>query len=202
MPTLRAFLLRVLIWLPICFAAWYFSSILYTPVLAALSGVMLTSTLSNVFERIVADGNQLVILTHIRVLSELQGVAAQGELSFEINPLKYGYGIALYTALLLATPMADSTKAFNWLLGVTLLTLAQCAGIAAEAIKIVAFQLGPEATAQLAFPGWALEALALSYQVGYLIVPPVLPALIWLWQAREVLATMTGWQAPAQNAQG
>lgn len=126
-------------------------------------------------------------------------VAAQGKVIW--NTVKNGYGIAFYSALLLATPAEDFSKLLRWLLGVALLTLAQCAGIAAEASKILAFQLGPDATAQLAFPGWALDALALGYQIGYLILPPALPALIWLWQARHVLAQMTGWQAPGEVAQ-
>ena len=178
MGALRGLLLRTLIWLPICFGAWYFLSILFTPLLAALLGTLLSAGFPSVIERVLADGNSLTVLTRI------QPAAADGagELLFDLNPLKYGYCVPLYTSLVLATDAADWRRVAHWLLGMAVLLAVQVFGISTEILKVIAFQLGPDGRAALDFAPWGYETLALTYQLGYLILPPVLPIMLWLGQ--------------------
>ena len=197
MPSLHGFLLRILIWLPICFAGWYFASILFTMPLRGLVDLALTGSFPAVFSAVAQDGNALVIVTNLS--ADADGRA--GELVFSINPLKYGYCVPLFTALVLATPgVEDSRTALNWLLGMLILTATQVFGISAEALKIVAFQLNAEAREVLGFSAWGYESLALAYQFGYLILPPVAPILIWLWLYRATLVTITGWAPHVEDS--
>jgi hypothetical protein len=178
MTALRGLLLRTLIWLPICFGAWYFLSILFTPALAALVDTLLSAGFPSVIERVLADGNSLTVLTRI------QPAAADGagELLFDLNPLKYGYCVPLYTALVLATDADDGRRVVHWLLGMAVLLAVQVFGISTEILKVIAFQLGPDGADALDFAPWGYDALALAYQLGYLILPPVVPIMIWLGQ--------------------
>ncbi|TVQ83877.1 MAG: hypothetical protein EA400_18455 [Chromatiaceae bacterium] len=179
MSPLRGFLLRTLAWLPVCFAAWYFLSILFTLPLAALVETALGSTFPAVFRQVVPDGNVLVVLSQIQVSAAGD---QPGELMFRLNPLMYGYALPLYTALVLATDGDDLGRLLYWLLGMAVLVSVQVFGIATEALKIIAFELGDDGRAALDLAPWGYDALALAYQLGYLILPPVVPIMLWLGQ--------------------
>jgi hypothetical protein len=182
--SLRGFLLRTLVWLPICFAAWYYLSILFTPPLASLVDAALTGLFPQVIEGISADGNMLAVQTRVAVAA---AGGAAGDLLFELNPLKYGYCVPLYTALVLATAAPDGLRMLRWLFGILVLAAVQVFGIGTEALQAVAFQLGEEGRAALRFAPWGYEALALAYQLGYLILPPVVPIMLWLGQFGETV---------------
>jgi hypothetical protein len=179
-PTLRGFLLRALLWLPLSFGAWYFLSILFTPPLAVLTDFVLTAAFPAAVERVAADGNTLVVLTRIGVGASDQFL--EGELLLQISPLKYGYCVPLYTALVLATAANDLARLLHWLLGMTVLLAVQLFGVSTEVLKIIAFQLGADGRNVLGFAPAGYEALALAYQLGYLILPPVVPVMLWLGQ--------------------
>jgi hypothetical protein len=178
MSPLRGFLLRTLIWLPICFGAWYFLSILFTPPLAALVDALLGAGFPSVIERVLADGNSVTVLTRIQPAA----AGGAGELLFDLNPLKYGYCVPFYTALVLATDADDLVRAQHWIFGMAVLLAAQVFGISTEILKVIAFQLRPDGPAALDFSPSSYETLALAYQLGYLILPPVLPIMMWLGQ--------------------
>jgi hypothetical protein len=180
MPALRGFLLRTLVWLPICFAAWYFLSVLFTPMLAALVGAALGGLFQSVIDGVVADGNALAVLTSIEVGVSPDSPA--GEVVFEVNPLKYGYCVPFYTALVLATDADDLMRVLHWLIGMAILLAVQVFGIGTEILKVIAFQLGDQGRSALGFAPWGYEALVLAYQLGYLILPPVVPVMLWLGQ--------------------
>jgi hypothetical protein len=175
----RGFLLRTLIWLPICFGAWYFLSILVTPPLAALVHAALGTSFPSVIERVTSDGNSLSVLTRIQPMT---ASAPSGELLFELNPLKYGYCVPLYTALVLATDADDWMRVLHWVLGMAVLLAVQVFGIITEILKVIAFQLGAPGRSALDFAPWGYEVLVFAYQLGYLILPPVVPIMLWLGQ--------------------
>lgn len=43
----------------------------------------------------------------------------------------------------------------------------------------------------LSLPGWGNELLAIAYQFGYLILPPVAPIVLWVGQFQTQLAELT-----------
>jgi hypothetical protein len=112
------------------------------------------------------------------------------ELIFTINPLIYGYGLPLYSALVMAVPGSEWRKWLRWGSGVAILLTAQLFSVSMEILKSLLFDLGPEAARQLMLAPWQQELTALGYQFGYLILPAVLPIVLWIVQHRRYLTTL------------
>ncbi len=191
MSGLQRFILRVLVWLPICFGAWYFLSILFVVPLAASIDALMTGLFPALIERVGPSGNQLEVITHLAVTVPAAHGTATGDVVFTLNPLAYGYCVPLYTALVLATPGDDGVRALRWLVGMLMLFGVQLFGVATALLKVLAFQMHADARAMLGFAPWGYELLALAYQIGYLILPPVVPLVTWLGQFQDAVAAMT-----------
>lgn len=189
---LSRFVLRVIVWLPICFAGWYFSSILWTLPVAQGSSLISAWLFPELIEGFYQRGNLLQVVSAFAVPMPEQGPGAEGELVFTINPLSYGYSIPLYTALVLASPGEDATRALRWLLGTLLLFAFQLFGLLSKVLKVVLLDLQSESAAVLSLPGWGGELLAIAYQFGYLILPPVAPIVLWVGQFQTQLVELTG----------
>lgn len=193
--SVKRFALWVLFWLPICFAVWYFSSIMFVVPLADIVNLLSTTLLSEVVSAVEPDGNKLLVVLAMEVKGDSTGVMRTGEMLFELNPLIYGYCIPLYTALLLASPGSEGRKTVAWLIAMVLLFLVQALCIQAEILKIVAIDLVEETRPLLGFPNWGYEVVALLYQLGFLILPSVTPIGIWLFQFRDFVMAMADDQA-------
>ena len=118
------FFLRVLAWLPLTFAVWYYFSILLTrPIAWAIDGL-----LPNLFSPVIADirqnGYQLTILAKIT-----SPAGTLGLLRFDINTLLYSNCLPLYTALVLASPGREVQKWGHWMIGLILLWLVAIFGV-------------------------------------------------------------------------
>ncbi len=178
------FFLHALLWLPLLFGIWYYMAIVVTWPVTWLTDLLLPRLLPETFAAVEQSGYHLDIIS----LVTLPGEAAQGELLIRINPLMYGYGVPLFTALLFATPEGDEGEKWSrWLIALAILLLVQAFGVSMEAIKVLLFDTGPEISSQVAISGWSLEAVALGYQLGYLILPPVAPIALWVGFHRRYL---------------
>lgn len=191
MNPLSRFLLRVLVWLPICFAGWYFSSILWTLPVAQGSSLLGGWLFPELIEGLYQSGNRLQVVSAFSVPMPEQGPGAMGELVFAINPLSYGYSIPLYTALVLASPGEDSTRAARWLVATLLLFAFQIVGVLTNVLKIMLLDLQSASATVLSLPGWSQEVLVIAYQFGYLILPPVAPIVLWVGQFQDQLVELT-----------
>jgi hypothetical protein len=189
---LSRFLLRVLLWLPVCFGAWYFLSVLFTLPLALMVDALMGWVFPNLVEGVTQKGNELTVVTRAVVSVHAGSGARTGDILFELNPLKYGYSVPLYTALVLAVPGEDSHKTLRWLVGMLILLAVQVFGVATEILKVLALDLGEEGRELLGFPAWGYEGVVLAYQLGFLILPPVAPIAIWFGQFQDVLNSLTG----------
>lgn len=198
---LSRFVLRVIVWLPICFAGWYFSSILWTLPVAQGSSLVSAWLFPELVEGLYQRGNLLQVVSAFAVPMPEQGPGAVGELVFTINPLSYGYSIPLYTALVLASPGEDATRAVRWVVATLLLFSFQIFGVVTNALKILLLDLQSESAAVLSLPGWGNELLVIAYQFGYLILPPVAPIVLWVGQFQDQLGELTAApSAPSSTA--
>ncbi|NVZ10942.1 hypothetical protein HW932_16915 [Allochromatium humboldtianum] len=184
---ITGFTLRVLFWLPLCFGAWYFATILIAVALATLLAGPLIWLLPDVVAGVVPRGNDLLVLLRVEALDPAsQAVAPSGVMAHPVDAVKYGYGIPLYTALLLAAPGGESEKMARWLVGLVILLLVQWLGLSAEILKDLVFGL-EAARAHLGASELSREILAIAYQLGYLILPSVTPVLVWSVQFRSYI---------------
>jgi hypothetical protein len=198
MKPLNRFFLHVLLWLPICFGAWYYSSILVTAPLAWVLNQVMTGLFPTIIEHVQQYGNHLTIITRLVMEAPNAYGPASGDLLFEVNPLTYSYSIPLYTALLLATPDEESEKMGRWLIGMLVLFAVQVFGLSTSILKTLAF-LNEDARGRLGFSPWGYDLVALTYQFGYLILPPVTPIVIWFGQFQRSFGALSGEQSLLQD---
>ena len=179
------FLLRVCVWLPICFAAWYYLSILWLIPIADTVQFLTAILLPSVVESVHQDGTNIVITTHLLGNVSDRIVDAQGEILVSLHPMKYGFGMPLYSALVFSSTDNDWARAVKWTIGIFFLCTVVLIGVLAELLKVVALDLGDQTELQVGFSADERHAVALWFQFSYLILPMVSPVLIWLVQFRE-----------------
>ncbi|WP_435100901.1 exosortase H-associated membrane protein [Arhodomonas sp. AD133] len=186
MPDLasRAFLLRAVLWLVIVFVAWaWLAPVLLLPV-AWLTEPVLTALQPQAVAGVEASGKAAVdIVTRFdasMLPARNQTPERAHEIAFSVNALKYGYGLPLIVALTLAAEGVSTRRRVLCVLGGSVLVLAvQVWGVSFEALLVLGRQLGPRVAEVLDFSPFAHEAVALGYQLGSLIFPPVLPVVWW-----------------------
>jgi len=109
---------------------------------------------------------------------------------FIVNPMIYGYSVPLFAGLVMATPLEKWQRLAQIGAGLAVLWLVQAFGVVAETFKVLGLQL-PEGTAKMHELGYSLEAIALCYQFGYLILPPLVPAVLWILFNRPFIEELT-----------
>jgi hypothetical protein len=113
--------------------------------------------------------------------------AAAGEgIYFTMNPMIYGYGIPVIAGLALATPNTAKNRIKQIVLGTLVIWLVQTNGSVWESLQYLMNnqQNGPQA---LAVHGITPTLLALMYQFGYLILPPLTPVIFWALMNRQFI---------------
>jgi len=171
-PALGRFVLGAFLWLPPCFAAWYFSAPFQAAVAGRLARGLIDLFAPGVVSGLERQGSDLLFVTTLEVHP---GPGLTAVLVPEVNPLLYTYGLALFVALMLA-----SRSRWRAILGGAAILLAfQAWGIAFDLLAQIAPNLGSQATAQAGALDWRREAIALGYQVGALVFPSLMPVVLW-----------------------
>ena len=180
-PSLGKFVLLTFLWIPPCFAAWYFSAPYHAALAGPLARTLVDQFAFGIVSALEQPGIDLVFVTTIKMH------AAPGQtalLLVEVNPLLYSYGLAFFLALMLAA----RAKWWNIPIGAALLLPFQSWGIGFDFLAQVGTKFGPDVSAQASLFGWRLEAIALGYQIGNLIFPSLIPILLWGFFNRRFIA--------------
>ena len=184
-PSLKKFVLHTFLWLPPCFAAWYFSAPYHAAVAGRLARLFANQFTTGIVSALEQTGTVLVFVTTIKVHP------APGQTALlvpEVNPMLYTYGLALFLALMLA----ERAKWWKVLAGVAVLLPFQAWGIAFDFLAQVGIQLGADVSAQAGLLGWRAEAIALCYQLGVLIFPSLVPIVLWAASSELFKVSVTG----------
>lgn len=192
----KGFALRVFLWLPVVFVVWYFLSILWISPFAALMDLVMVAVLPGLLEAIVQDGTLLTVITRLSLIPGDSQAGVAGDILFDLNPLKYGYSVPLYTALVLASVGRDLTRIRRWIFGMLVLCMVMFFGSATDLLKTLVFDLSAQTVPTGQFPVWIDEPIALAYQLGYLILPSVAPIMLWFLQFQDY------WSRFAATAKG
>ena len=192
---LRRFLAAALLWLPFAFFVWfYFAAPLVWPVIALVRFVLLGAwpqlftAVSQGADLLDAQGR---VLEHLPYLMQLStsvmvdvaepGAAPRfGMIEPTVNPMVYGYALPLFAGLVLATPAAWQQRCAQLAAGIPLIWIAQAFGVVSESLKTVIIDAGPVGAEAAARAGLSMNLIALCYQFGYLILPSLLPAVLWI----------------------
>ncbi|MCK7594571.1 exosortase H-associated membrane protein [Pseudomarimonas salicorniae] len=197
---LRQFVLAAALWLPMAFFLWaVLSSAVVWPV-ARVADLVLPAWLPHVVSGIEQSGAQLEVVTRLQTATDPQGRV--GLLVLNMNPLIYAWCIALFTGLVMATPLAARQRALQLAVGFFVLWLTTSWGAVFDALKLLAFDAGPLGAAAVSRAGLSVDAIALGYQFGYLILPAVTPIALWVVLNRRFLEQLVGWAGEPAGADG
>lgn len=186
--SVKGFMLKILIWLPIIFVAWYFLTPVFVYIISFLSKTVLLHTTNGAVIDVQQQGHVLHIVT--RFAAEKTNDVNKGQLVFIINAMKYGYGIALFFAMLLATPDKIGNKLQNMYIGLLVLILVQVWGVSFDVMQTLVFKLGRGIAETIGTTAFTREVIALCYQLGYLILPAVTPIILWFSMYQEHVVKM------------
>ena len=188
--SLRPFVGRVLVWLPIAFALWYFTASWHLAPVAWLTELILRAWMPEAVADLRFQGGELLLVTHFgEVAGRLVANPPPGEnLGFLSNPLSYSYSLPVFAALALATPPPRDW----WRLpaGLAILLLVEVASMLATLLKTLAFDVGSVFVAQQQWGVLARSGSAMAYQFGSLLLPMVTPVVLWLALHRSYLAEL------------
>lgn len=182
---LRHFLLFVFVLLLPCFSLWTVASAsLATPAIG-LVHLILTNWFPELVSVVYQQGPDAMLMT---LLDETDGQfvpsqAAHEGLGFKIDTRILSYAIPFYAALHFATEKQHYLASFCW--GLLLIYPFIVLGLLCICLKNLMVTFGSLFLQQpgVYVPGQA--TIGLLYQFSVLIIPPLVPALIWAWQSRH-----------------
>jgi hypothetical protein len=128
-------------------------------------------------------------LTFITALRP-SGAVAGSVLTVDVDLLIYAYGLPLFAALTLAA--RERARWTILALGIVALLPFVVFGVVADFLKNIAITSGPLVASQAGFSAAQREMIAFAYQFGTLILPTVVPAVVWVVTHRAFLERMRG----------
>lgn len=185
---LAVFFLKGALWLVVMTALWAPVADWTMRPAAALA----TTALQTAFPWWARDaayrGDTLELATRIEIPVANAPPGARAELVAEAQPAHYGFGLPMLMALLLAS--GGQRRWRKLAIGAAALIPFQAFSIFFVLLKQVALGSGSAATVQLAFSPLQLNAVALAYQLGVLLMPALVPIVLWLLLERGFLAAI------------
>ena len=117
----------------------------------------------------------------------------QEALGFIINPLVYGYGLPLLFGLVMGSNARLLRKLLTLVAGYLVIMVVQIWGVFWQALKMLAFNFGPDAQQVVLDAGVSANVIALCYQLGVLIFPALAPVIVWVLASWDEVEQFTGW---------
>jgi len=187
-------LILAVLWMVFGFMLWYYLSAFHGVPVRLLSNEILTRLLGSEFWNIIPNPDRhylFQVQTHIPFRFP---DGSEEALGFIVNPLIYSYGLPLLFGLVMASGVSFTRKIATLLVGYICVMLIQVWGVVWQALKMLAFNFGPDAHQVVSDAGISDELIALCYQLGVLIFPPLVPVILWVLANWELIEQFTGWQ--------
>lgn len=181
---LRQFLIFVFALLIPCFVLWGFiSTVLATPVIG-WTNIVMAAWFPDVVNMVYQQGSEAVLLTHFDDVNG-QLVAAsdpRAGLGFMVNTRILSYSIPFFTALHFATEKKYYLANYIW--GLLVLYPFFLLGLLSVCLKDL-MSLGPIFFDQPEVLVPNANVIGILYQLNVLIIPTLVPVLLWIWQNRH-----------------
>ncbi|RZJ12343.1 MAG: hypothetical protein EON50_11450 [Acidovorax sp.] len=116
------------------------------------------------------------------------------EITVGVSPARYAYGLPVFLALLLAA--RGKGRMAKAAAGYLLLLPAQAFSLTMSLLMQIVLN-AQTSVHHLRVSQWQMEAIVYGYQMGSLIVPTLVPILLWLWLDRKFVndVLVKGWRA-------
>ena len=192
--SLKHLLISSVLFLPLCFFIWFYASSLLVLPVKYLLQLILSAWQPDLFNTVSQNQYLLNIETLIFPSTNFAG---QGDklavLDVVVNPMLYGYGLAVITGLVLSVPdLKTSKRVLQTFIGYILIILIQTFGSFWEMIKHLLFEGGVDAQQAMLDTGLGPNFVALMYQLSYLILPAVVPIAYWIIMNNDFISEITG----------
>ncbi len=188
LPTsvLGRFFLSTFLWLPAAFAFWYFvAQVLLMPAVW-ISQWLLNLMHPGLIENVEGLARELFFVTGLTIDVPGAPAGAVGQAVISVNALVYSWNLPVLLALLFA---ADERFFTYWRLVIAYIGLMPLHvwGISFDVLKTLALDSGSEIRSELAFQTWHLEVIGLGYQFGFLMLPVIGAATLWIAMNRRFI---------------
>ena len=199
---LRRFILGVTLYLPLTFALWYVSAGLHLAPITWLAGQLLNMLVPDALLWLKLDGHYLVMAANFG--HDVAGLVVSPPptnadvLGFRFNPLIYSYSLPLLAALTLATPSQQRWQRLAW--GAGLLLPTELFSMVFSILKMLTFGVGTAFQTQQGLTQFGVDAIALGYQTGTLLIPMIAPLIIWMALHRDFLQQLAPVLPPIQTS--
>ncbi len=196
---LSELLILASLWMVFGFMLWYYLSAFHGTPVRLLAEEILTRLLGDDFWNIVPNPDRHYLLqVQTRIPFQFPD-GSQESLGFIVNPLIYGYGLPLLFGLVMASGVSIGRKLVTLLGGYICVMLIQVWGVVWQTLKMLAFNFGADAHQVVANAGISDELIALCYQLGVLIFPPLVPVILWVLANWVLIEQFTGWHHNANH---
>ncbi|MDR2173854.1 MAG: hypothetical protein LBE32_06615 [Burkholderiales bacterium] len=185
-PLLR-FVLITFAWLPLMFAIWYFAAPILIFPAKLLAQAFTQTAFDDLVRQVLMESRDLVFVTSLRPGEAMPNNAV---VSVEVNALLYSFGLPMLAALILAAREKGGWK--KLLIGYLVIVPFITWGVTADFLKNINFSAGPFVASQVGFSALQREFVAFAYQFGTLILPTVIPAIVWVLTHRNFLERLRG----------
>ncbi|KAA3638339.1 MAG: hypothetical protein DWP95_12830 [Proteobacteria bacterium] len=192
---IKELLVSSLLYLPLCFFIWFTAATLLILPVHYLAEWILTAWQPDLFNGISQTRHVLSVET---LIFPQQQFAGQGDklavLDVTVNPLIYGYGLAVFAGLTISVPaLGYKKKIIQLLIAYGVVCLLQANGVFWETCKSLLFS-GGDAFDAINATGISHNLVAAMYQLSYLILTPVVPIFLWIVLNQKFIETLIEWQ--------
>ena len=191
---LSELLILACLWMVFGFMIWYYLSAFHGIPVRILASKILSAVLGSDFLNIIPNPDRHYLF---QVQTQIPFQFPDGSreaLGFIVNPLVYGFGLPLLFGLVMASSASLLKKLLVLSGGYVAVTLIQVWGVVWQSLKMLAFNFGEDAHRVIANAGISDELIALCYQLGVLILPPLVPIILWVLANWSLIEKFTGWQ--------
>ena len=187
-------LILAFLWMVFGFMLWYYLSAFHGVPVRVISGEILSRWLGSEFMNIIPNPDHHYLF---QVQTQIPFIFPDGSkeaLGFLVNPLVYGYGLPLLFGLVMASGVSFLRKIIVLSGGYVCVMLIQVWGVVWQTLKTLAFNFGADAHQVTIDAGISDELIALCYQLGVLIFPPLIPVILWVLANWALIEQFTGWK--------
>jgi hypothetical protein len=191
---LSELLILACLWMVFGFMLWYYLSAFHGAPVRIVANEILTRVLGSEFMNIIPNPeHHYLFQVQTRIPFQFPDGSREA-LGFIINPLIYGFGLPLLFGLVMASGVPFLRKMGTLLVGYVCVMLVQVWGVVWQTLKMLAFNFGPDAHQLVVDAGLSDEVIALCYQLGVLIFPPLVPIILWVLANWRLIEQFTGLQ--------
>jgi hypothetical protein len=191
---LSELLILAFLWMVFGFMLWYYLSAFHGVPVRILADEILSRWLGSEYMNIIPNPDHHYLFQVQTRLLFLFPDGTREALGFIVNPLIYGFGLPLLFGLVMASGASFLRKMGILLLGYVCVMLVQVWGVVWQTLKMLAFNFGPEAHQIVIDAGISDELIAMCYQLGVLIFPPLVPVVLWVLTNWALIEQFTGLQ--------